>query len=154
MLMKKVMLTAMMGVPGLLSACTAESGAQQALPPIIVPPGAILLAYGSPLPPFYTTHTSETLFIYDESEQQVVSVTRTPEIPSDAPIAPIDLGRLGVTLDPAHHYRVYGAGGAAPVAPQAPAVMPPTITPSPPAPPQTPKAPAAEVTPVVPTTQP
>jgi hypothetical protein len=152
--MQKVISSAMMAMPGLLGACTADSGAQQALPPIVVPPGAILLAYGSPLPPFYTTHTSETLFIYDESEQQVVSVTRTPEIPSDAPIAPIDLGRLGVTLDPAHHYRVYGAGGAAPVAPQAPAVMPPTITPSPPAPPQTPKAPAAEVTPVVPTTQP
>jgi len=150
MLMKKVMLTAMMGVPGLLSACTAESGAQQALPPIIVPPGAILLAYGSPLPPFYTTHTSETLYIYDESAQQVVSVTRTPEIPSDAPIAPIDLGRLGVTLDPAHHYRVYGAGGAAPVASPALFAQPASMAPVAPAPPPAPPPPPAAVAPAQP----
>jgi len=61
--MKKMILTAMMGVLGALGACTANSGTQQALPPIIVPPGATLLAYGSPLPPFYTTHASETLYI-------------------------------------------------------------------------------------------
>jgi hypothetical protein len=125
------MMLAMAGSSALLAGCATSEGPQQPLPPIVVPPGARLLAYGSSGPPlFYTTRASETLYIYDENTEQVVAVTRTADIPPDEAAPPIDVNRLGVTLDPDHHYRVYGASGEAEGAPGQPPIPP--VPPRPP----------------------
>jgi hypothetical protein len=129
MCVTKVIFGGMLGLCGALVGCAVNPDTPQPLPPIVVPQGATLLAYGSSLPPlFYTPRTSETLYIYDESEQQVVAVTRTPETPADISEAPIDLNRLGITLNPDHRYRVYGSSGITPVPP--PAVIAPAMPPA------------------------
>lgn len=132
----KPMIFAIAGASALLAGCAADTGTQQPMPPIVVPPGATLLAFGTSGPPlFYSSRRSETLYIYDENIQQVVAVTRTADIPPDEIVPPIDVNRLGVTLDPDHHYRVYGASGEAeaatapPPAPPRPPLRPPATQP-------------------------
>lgn len=127
---KRIMLV-LAGSSALLGGCAANEGPQQPMPPIVVPPGATLLAYGNSGPPlFYATRNAETLYIYDETTEQVVAVTRTAEIPPDEAAPPIDVNRLGVTLDPDHHYRVYGASVETLAAPGPP--PPPQPPPRPP----------------------
>jgi hypothetical protein len=130
MFLKTVMLT-MTGSSALLAGCAVNEGPQQPMPPIVVPPGATLLAYGWSQPPlFYPTRASETLYIYDETTEQVVSVTRTWEVAPDEPVPAIDLSRLGVSLDPDHHYRVYGVSADASQAPGPPPPPPPPRAPA------------------------